>query len=195
MINVVGIVVVALAHLAAGANFRTVTLAPNDPTVLHIKVNKSIKLTTKVTDNTGSSFYIFEIHTRDRELKLADKLVSLRSYPKPKISYHQHNVFQIKTSHITKSAHAGITVFPTTIDNTTEAPYAFVSNDIQIEFLDQVNVSFIALIREYPKTAPVPGICTKGNNKKINNRPALQLYYGAEMGERERDNIIAVELL
>ena len=76
MIRVAGIVLVALAHIAVGANFSTVTLAPNDPQVLRIKVNESIKLTTKVTDNTPSSFYIFEIHTRDRELKLADGLVS-----------------------------------------------------------------------------------------------------------------------
>ena len=78
MINFSAIVLVALAHIAAGAvaNFSTVTLAPNDPTVLRIKVNESIKLTTAVTNKTSSSFYIFEIHTRDRELKLADDEVS-----------------------------------------------------------------------------------------------------------------------
>ena len=78
MVNFSAIVLVALAHIAAGAvaNFSTVTLAPNDPTVLRIKVNESIKLTTAVTNKTISSFYIFEIHTRDRELKLADDEVS-----------------------------------------------------------------------------------------------------------------------
>ena len=74
--SVAGIFVVALAHLAAAADFSTVILAPNDPQVLYIKVNESIKLTTNVTDKTRSSFYIFEIHTRDRELKLADEMVS-----------------------------------------------------------------------------------------------------------------------
>ena len=76
MKSVAGIVVVALAHLAAAADFSTVVLAPNDPQVLYIKVNESIKLTTNVTDKTRSSFYIFEIHTRDRKLKLAEDLVS-----------------------------------------------------------------------------------------------------------------------
>ena len=76
-------------------------------------------------------------------------------------------------------------MFPHIVGNTTDAPYAFVMNDVQIKFLDQVNVSFIALVREFPKTAPVPGICMKGNNNTINNRPSLQIYYGADMAERE----------
>ena len=88
-------------------------------------------------------------------------------------------------SHTTRGAHAGITVFPSTIDNTTEAPYAYVLNDIQSEFLHQVNVSFIALVREYPKESPVPGICMKGDNNTINNQPALRITYTAEMGERK----------
>ena len=79
MISIAGIFVLALVHLVrlvAGADFSTVTLAPNDPQVLYIRVNETIKLTTNVTDKTRSSFYIFEIHTRDRELKLAEDLVS-----------------------------------------------------------------------------------------------------------------------
>ena len=95
------------------------------------------------------------------------------------------SLFQIKMSHTTTGAHAGITVFPSTVGNATEAPYAFVLNDIQNELLRQVNVSFIALVREYPKAGPVPGICTKGDNNTINNRPALRITYTAEMGERK----------
>ena len=79
MIGLAGIIVVALAHLATGTNVTTVTLAPSDPTVLHIRVNETIKLTTQVTDKTRSSFYIFEIHTRDRVLKLANETVSRTS--------------------------------------------------------------------------------------------------------------------
>ena len=39
------------------------------------------------------------------------------------------------------------------------------------------------MVREYPKGAPVPGICMKGNNKTVNNRPGLTVFYSAEMVE------------
>jgi hypothetical protein len=44
-------------------------------------------------------------------------------------------------------------------------------------------VSFIALLRSYPATGPVPGVCKKGNDTGINNRPQVDVRFTDDIVE------------